>query len=72
MSNAAGIPPVSVVELKPRVADAGFPTVFGRELIQELPYEDFSGDWQQATFAKDFRHIVIGTPYEIIVHRRTS
>ena len=30
-------PAVTAVELRPQTIDAGFPTVFGRELIQELP-----------------------------------
>src|SRR6185312_3037219 len=40
------------------------------ELVQSLPFEDYSGDWQQVTFSTDYRHIVIGTPYTITLYRR--
>ena len=42
------------------------------ELVQSLPFEDYSGDWQQATFSTDYRHIVIGTPYEITIYRKNK
>jgi hypothetical protein len=40
------------------------------EFVESLPFEDYSGDWQQATFSTDYRHIVIGTPYTVTIYRR--
>lgn len=40
-------------------------------LIQRIQFRDFSGDWQCATFSDDFGHILIGTPYDLYVFRRT-
>ena len=66
-----------MISIKPRGAhdsDEHFLEIWGSdgELIQELPFEDWSGDWQSATFSSDYRHIVIGTPYTITVYRRVK
>ena len=42
----------------------------GGGCVHSLPFQDFSGGWQQATFSTDFRHVVIGTPYTITIYRR--
>jgi len=40
------------------------------ELLETLPFVDYSGDWQCATFSTDYRHIVIGTPYTVAIYHR--
>lgn len=65
----------NVLDLKPlpKTSNEGVAEIWAPdgELVQPLPFKDFSEDWQVATFSTDFRHVVIGTPYEITVYRRS-
>jgi hypothetical protein len=40
------------------------------EILQVIKFSDLSGDWCWATYSPDFRYLVIGLPYDVLVYKR--